>query len=170
MFILSNSLSLIRAPMALLFLQENTQIRLFAVIFAMLSDSIDGYIARRYDATTVFGAIIDPLMDKFFVYFALLMLFLEHKIPFWACCAMLSRDAFLILNASYLKYTKRWTNYRFRSVRFGKLTTAAQFFVLGSLSVGYCFPSVFYLIFVVFGLCAFLEFLQLSRSTPISDT
>src|SRR5581483_12415887 len=94
---LSNSLSLLRAPLAFLFLLENTTLRLVAIVLAMLTDSIDGYLARRYQGTTRFGAILDPAMDKFFVLFALVVFVLEKKLLLWQAGAMLSRDFALCL-------------------------------------------------------------------------
>jgi len=44
---------------------------LFATVFTLLvasalTDILDGYFARKFDVETVFGAHVDPLMDKFF--------------------------------------------------------------------------------------------------------
>ncbi len=90
MLTLSNSLSFIRAPLALLFLTENTFLRILAVLLAMLTDSVDGYFARRSKSVSRFGTILDPTMDKFFVYFVLSILVLQNSIPLWAAFAMVS--------------------------------------------------------------------------------
>ena len=79
MFTASNSLSFIRAPLAFLFLQENPTLRMLAVLLAMITDMTDGHLARRSQSTSRFGAILDPAMDKFFVYFAMMTLLLENK-------------------------------------------------------------------------------------------
>ena len=92
MLSLSNSLSFLRAPLAFLFLIDNTPCRLVAIFLAMLTDSIDGYLARRRRTATQFGAILDPAMDKFFVFFALTGLFLESKLALWQGCAIVARD------------------------------------------------------------------------------
>ena len=63
-------MSLSRAAFALAFLQENPIIRLLAILMAMLSDFLDGYIARKQKVTTQFGAVLGPVMVKFFVIFA----------------------------------------------------------------------------------------------------
>jgi CDP-diacylglycerol---glycerol-3-phosphate 3-phosphatidyltransferase len=76
---LSNILSLSRAGFALAFLQENPFFRLLAILLAMVSDFLDGYIARKQKMTTQFGAILDPIMDKFFVFFAGGVFYLEKK-------------------------------------------------------------------------------------------
>ena len=168
MLTLSNSLSFIRAPFALLFLQENTTLRLIAVILAMITDSIDGYIARRSNSVSRFGAILDPVMDKFFVYFVLSVLFLEQNIYLWEAFAMISRDFFLVIYGVYLKCTGKWKDYEFRTIRWGKITTAMQFIVLCGVTLGYVFPWYVYVTFIVFGGLAFLELLQTSFREPSS--
>ena len=57
MLTISNILSFSRAPLALLFLYKSVSIRIAATILAMLTDSIDGYFARKTKSTTKFGAI-----------------------------------------------------------------------------------------------------------------
>ena len=107
MITLSNSLSFLRAPLAFFFLQASPILRVAAVLLAMISDSIDGYLARRTQSASRFGAILDPAMDKFFVYFALSVLFFEGSISFLGALAMLSRDGFLCLYGMIMMLTNR---------------------------------------------------------------
>jgi CDP-diacylglycerol--glycerol-3-phosphate 3-phosphatidyltransferase len=167
MLSLHNSLSFLRAPLAFLFLIENTTLRIVAILLAMLTDSIDGYLARRHKAVTRFGAILDPAMDKFFVFFALTVLFLEGRLELWQGCAMISRDFFLLLFGLYLSLTGHWESYRFTAIRWGKVTTALQFLVLVGLTLGIHFPSYFYGIFVLFGLLAFIELWQIWKNSAL---
>ena len=104
----SNSLSFIRAPLAFLFLQENSTLRILAVILAMITDSIDGYLARRSQSVSRFGAILDPPWINFSSTFRLTSLFFEHKIAPWEMAAMLSRDFFLCLYGFFMVATGRW--------------------------------------------------------------
>lgn len=156
----SNSLSFIRAPLAFLFLQENTSLRVIAIILAMITDSIDGYLARRSQSVSRFGAILDPTMDKFFVYFAMIVLFLESKICGLEMVAMLSRDFFLCLYGLLMLVTKRWKTVVFRAIRWGKVTTALQFIVLIGIVLGLSFPWYVFGLFIVMGWLAFLELFQ----------
>ncbi|MBM3199074.1 MAG: CDP-alcohol phosphatidyltransferase family protein, partial [Chlamydiae bacterium] len=80
MFSLSNVLTFLRAPLALFFLIDSPPLRLLSLLLAMITDYMDGYIARKTRTTSQFGAKLDPLMDKFFVFFVLTVLFLEGKI------------------------------------------------------------------------------------------
>ena len=43
-------------------------------IFAAMTDWLDGYLARKWDATTPLGAFIDPVADKLLVGVALLLI------------------------------------------------------------------------------------------------
>ena len=157
---LSNSLSLLRAPLAFIFLVEDTTLRLSAIVLAMLTDSIDGYLARRYQGTTRFGAILDPAMDKFFVLFALVVFLLEKKLLPWEAGAMLSRDFSLCLFGLYLSFSGQWQNYELRAIRWGKITTALQFFILIGLTLGVSFSWHLYGSFIVLGALALFELFQ----------
>ena len=164
----SNSLSFVRAPLAFLFLQENPTLRLTAILLAMITDSVDGYLARRSQSVSRFGAILDPSMDKFFVYFAMTVLFLESKLGVFEMATMLSRDAFLCAYGLIMLATSRWKTVVFRAIRWGKVTTALQFIVLIAVVLGVSFPWYFFVMFVVMGWLAFLELFQIKTSTASS--
>lgn len=50
-------------------------------IIAGITDWLDGYLARKWNMTTPFGAFIDPVADKLIVVVALLMIL--YKSPTW---------------------------------------------------------------------------------------
>lgn len=162
---LSNSLSLLRAPLALVFLVESPALRLMAILLAMLTDSIDGYLARRFKTSSRFGAVLDPAMDKFFVFFTLGVLFVENKVEIWQVLMMISRDFALCLFGLYLSLSGLWQAYEFRAIRWGKITTALQFLVLIGVTLGYSIPGYLFYSFVafaVFGLYELFQFKKLS--------
>ncbi len=169
MLSLSNALSLLRAPLALLFLVEKPAFRIIAIILAMFTDSIDGYLARRSRSVTQLGAILDPAMDKFFVFFALGVLMMHGHLEAWEACAMVSRDFFLCLYAIYLALAGKWQDYQFRSIRWGKITTALQFFVLIGLSLKFTFPWYVYSLFIVSGCLAFIELCCLKKISELKN-
>nr|VFK23176.1 MAG: CDP-diacylglycerol--glycerol-3-phosphate 3-phosphatidyltransferase [Candidatus Kentron sp. LPFa]VFK35270.1 MAG: CDP-diacylglycerol--glycerol-3-phosphate 3-phosphatidyltransferase [Candidatus Kentron sp. LPFa] len=57
-----------------------------AAIFgiAALTDWLDGYLARRLDQTSAFGAFLDPVADKLMVVVALVLLVGSHGTPWLA--------------------------------------------------------------------------------------
>jgi len=157
MITLSNALSIIRIPLALLFFWQNIYIRIMAIILAMFTDSIDGYFARKYKSASKFGAFLDPAMDKFFVYFVLAILLLENQILLWQAFAMISRDFALILFGIYLGISKKWASYEVRAVRWGKVATAMQFCVLIGITLKLTFSWYIYSLFIVLGVLALIE-------------
>ncbi len=170
MFNLSNSLSLLRAPLAFLFLLESPTVRLVAILLAMLTDSIDGYVARRWHTTTRFGAVLDPAMDKFFVVFCLGVLLSEARLEPWQALVMISRDFALCLFGLYLSLAGLWHSYKFRAIRWGKITTALQFIVLIALTLGYTISWHLYASFVVFAGLALIELFQFKKSATLPNS
>jgi CDP-diacylglycerol--glycerol-3-phosphate 3-phosphatidyltransferase len=63
-------------------------------VAAIVTDWLDGYLARRLNAVSPFGKIADPIADKILVLGTLLAL-IRHKelqIPVWAVFLMLMRE------------------------------------------------------------------------------
>ena len=156
-FYLSNALSISRAPLAFLFLNPSPSVRTFAVILAMITDSIDGFLARKANSTSRFGAIVDPLMDKFFVYFILSILFIENKISVLEWIAFTSRDFALFIFGGFLLLRSCLSGYEVKSIILGKISTALQFLFLILLSWNIPVPAVAYLLFVPLAMSALVE-------------
>lgn len=165
MFTLSNCLTFARFPLAFLFAYGTPMAKLWAVLLAMFTDSIDGFIARRSHTATRFGAVLDPVMDKFFVYVCLTVLLMESHLATWQACAMVSRDVALVLFAIYLTALRKWKNYPFRSILWGKISTAIQFMTLIALVLNVAIPAAFYTIFIVMGVFALYELFTAERIT-----
>lgn len=163
----SNVLSLSRAGLALAFLQENAHVRLIAIMLAMVTDFFDGYIARRQRTTTQFGAVLDPIMDKFFVFFAGGIFYLEKLITF-ELISLLSRDISICLFGLLLALIKGWKGYECKSIWWGKIFTFAQFGVLIGLTLNMHFPVYLYILFMAMAAFAFLELvLRYSRQREV---
>lgn len=148
---------MLRGPLALLFLIDSPFYRGLAIFLAMATDSLDGYLARRFRTTTQVGAVLDPLMDKFFVVFAVCVLMQEGKMQLWETIALISRDFAVLFFGLYLAMSKTWSNFQFRSIWSGKITTTLQFFVLLGLTFGVAMPIYIFWCFIVLGLLALFE-------------
>ena len=159
----SNSISFLRGPLAFLFLIESPLIRFSAIILAMITDVVDGYLARRYKFTSRFGAVLDPIMDKLFVLIILAILYFEGRVTLLETGLMLSRDIFGVAFLGYLFVTRRYKTFQFTPVRWSKVTTAIQFGFLILLALGFTIPSQYYFPFPLFAMLAFIELIQCSR-------
>lgn len=163
----SNFITLLRGPLAFFFLIQNTNVRIAVLALAVVTDVVDGFLARWSKTTSQFGAALDPIMDKFFVYVVLSVFYFEHDVHVWQGFAMISRDFFVLLFGVYLLATKRWHTYEFISVRFGKISTALQFLVILLLLVGFTVPLWVYYLFIAFGFLTGIELLyRLFRPYP----
>lgn len=145
-------------------------VRLIAVLLAMLTDIIDGHLARKYHATSRVGTILDPAMDKFFVFFALIVFVLEGRLELWQAAAMLSRDFALCLFGLYLALTGYWQTYEFKAIQWGKISTSLQFIVLICLSLGLSIPEYAYTVFILFGVLSLSELLQFKPGSKSSTS
>ena len=168
MFNLSNSLSLLRAPLAFLFLFENATVRLIAILLAMITDSIDGYLARKWHTATRFGAVLDPAMDKFFVVVCFGAYFRNTIRSLARVDDDLSRFCTLSI-WTLLKSLGNWPSYEFRAIRWGKITTALQFVVLIALTLGFSIPWYLYGAFVAFAVLALIELFQFKKSASTTS-
>ncbi len=152
-----NTLSLARIPLAFLFLSSSPVYRTTAILLAMLTDVLDGYIARRFKKVSPMGALLDPLADKFFVFFAMMIFFFEQRFALWQCLALLSRDFALFLFGSYLILVGQWPYFRFRSILSGKISTILQLVILLCTTYRVNVPSYVFIYLIILGAFALCE-------------
>jgi len=65
-------------------------------ILAGLSDAADGFIAKRFAATSELGAYLDPVADKALLVSVFVTLGLKGALPAWLIVLVVSRDLFII--------------------------------------------------------------------------
>lgn len=99
------------------------------------SDGIDGWVARRFNQISKFGAFIDPIADKALLLTGVITLSLVDwgvpgwRLPWWLAAIVVLRDCIILggigvlwKNRREVKIAPHWS---------GKLTTVAQMFALG---------------------------------------
>lgn len=156
-----------RIPLALLFLKQSIWTRGVAIILAMITDGLDGYIARRFGSISRFGTLLDPLMDRFFVFFIIGTFISENQLSYVDASALICRDFSVMLFGFYLVFTGKLPKFRFRAIWCGKVTTSLQFLVLLAMTFQLPIPEYTYSIFIVLGVLALFE-LYLSKSDPLT--
>jgi CDP-diacylglycerol--glycerol-3-phosphate 3-phosphatidyltransferase len=69
-----------------------------AIVFAVagVTDQVDGWLARRWHVESQFGKIADPLADRLMIDAAVIMLWLEDRLPLAALAVVLARDLLLV--------------------------------------------------------------------------
>ncbi len=61
-------------------------------IFAALTDSIDGWVARRWHGVTRWGQLADPIADKLLIVGSLASLAAVGELPWWAVGVIVVRE------------------------------------------------------------------------------
>ena len=61
-------------------------------VVAMITDVIDGYLARKWDLVSPIGAFLDPLADKLMVTTVLILMVPLGWVPAWAVALLLCRE------------------------------------------------------------------------------
>lgn len=93
------ALRLVLVPVFLLFLfagdghQTASRITAFVVFaVAVITDRLDGSLARNYDMVTEFGKLADPIADKMLIGAALIGLSMLGDLPWWVTVLILVRE------------------------------------------------------------------------------
>ncbi len=104
---------------------------LACVIFvgAMLSDIVDGWLARKWNLQSTAGAFLDPLADKLMVVTTLVMLIPHGWVPAWIVVVLESRE----LAISGLRSIAMSEGMVIAAGSMGKFKTAYQSTALGFL-------------------------------------
>ena len=107
-----NILSFIRLILVPIFVVSffviNQYLALAIFVIASITDIIDGYIARHYNAITEFGKVLDPFADKLMKMSALISLAIANLIPLWVAILMIVCDIAMIISGLCL-YKKKIT-------------------------------------------------------------
>jgi cardiolipin synthase len=115
----------------------------FAVI--MITDFLDGYLARRWQEITSLGSILDPVADKLFVTASFVLLAAFDKVSAWLTIIVVAKDIFVSIGwwLMVILYDKIEVN----PSLLGKVATALQFFTVFTVVM---FPQGFHSILLEF--------------------
>ena len=95
-------------------------------IIAALTDLLDGYLARRWNQITDFGALMDPLADKVFITATMIIAVYYQLMPAWIVILVLSRE-FMVTG---LRTMAAKRGVVIAADRWGKLKTFLQMLML----------------------------------------
>ncbi len=106
----------------------------------VVTDAVDGYVARAEKQATRLGAILDPAADKLLLVTAFLSLSLlsnlpaAYRLPAWVPVVVLSRD--MIIVCGWLLIVLVTGNLQALPSRLGKATTFLQMLTIISVLLG----------------------------------
>lgn len=141
---------LLLVPALLYFLAQSGYLSaLLVFLSAGLSDALDGYLARRLNQFTQFGAILDPVADKLMLVSALVMLTWLGFVPWQFTATLLTRD--LVIIAGAFAYRMRAGKLEMTPTWLGKTHIALMFALLvlvmgdaaGVVSIAAALPALF---------------------------
>lgn len=97
--------------------------------FAAATDSIDGWVARRFNGVTRWGQLADPLADKLLIIGSLAALAYVGELPWWAVNVIVAREVAVTLLR--VRLVRRRKQVLAASV-WGKVKTVAQIVAVGA--------------------------------------
>lgn len=130
-------------------------IALVIFVAASLTDSLDGYLARKNNLVTNFGKFMDPLADKLLVCSALICLMELNRVPAWMVLIIIARefiisgfrlvasDAGVVIAASY------W----------GKFKTISQVVMIIALLIEFPYAFIFSWIAVILTVVSLVDYI-----------
>jgi len=95
------------------------------VILIVISDALDGYLARKWHKITELGKFLDPLADKLFVTCSYILLTAFDQVPAWLTIAVVAKD--LLVSFGWCALALLYQRYEIKPSIWGKLATGFQF-------------------------------------------
>jgi cardiolipin synthase (CMP-forming) len=111
-------------PLIWLIATDRVHAAFWLLVVAGMSDLLDGYIAKNFNAKTELGAYLDPIADKTLLDGIYLALALAGWLPFWLALLVVARDVLIVLGVVLIQ--RRNPLYRARPLLIGKINTFAQ--------------------------------------------
>ncbi|MBF0522383.1 MAG: CDP-alcohol phosphatidyltransferase family protein [Candidatus Omnitrophica bacterium] len=134
-------------------------------LFAVISDAIDGYVARTFREKTKAGAILDPLADKLLLMSAFICLYYKGsfwhdpiRFPGWIVIAVISRDLFLVVGGLILYLVQRTLDVA--PTFWGKSTTFLQVVSVIGIFLQWPFSFIIWDVMLVFTFISAVDYIR----------
>ncbi len=93
-------------PIIWLHIQNNYQVGPFIIaliLYAIFSDYLDGYVARKWDEVSELGKVLDPVADKVMAFALFGYTVWLGLIPVWYFVLAAVRDSMIMAGSAYIK-------------------------------------------------------------------
>lgn len=128
-------------------------VSIFVIIFIM--DSVDGYIARKYDMQTTIGGFLDPVVDHVSIFAFFLMLIHIDIFSIWLIFPLVFRDTMV----TFLRQLAQVKNIAVFASTFAKIKAELCYFLLPVLYFLQFTDSINIYIIVLAGLAFFMIYI-----------
>lgn len=122
--------------------------RLALIGLASLTDFLDGWLARRAQVASRFGALLDPIADRFFMLAVVVSYVLGGQFTVWQAIAMMFRDVMSVVGFFVARNVSWLRPIAFKARPIGKVVTALQLATVIAVLVA---PSVVTALVVIVG-------------------
>ena len=126
---LITALRIVLAPVFVIYLiNDRLSSALIVFLICMISDSIDGMVARLFNQKSKLGAYLDPLADKILLVTAFVFLGVRGYLPSWLTVTAIARDVMILLGV--LVFHLNRMEIRIKPSAVSKINTCFQFITL----------------------------------------
>ncbi len=112
-----------------LILVNQMQLAFFLFLAAGVSDAIDGFLAKQFNARTELGSYLDPIADKTMLVAIYITLGFKNDLPSWLVILVVSRD-FAIVGGALLSLTLDLA-FKIQPLMVSKINTTMQILLVG---------------------------------------
>ena len=102
--------------------------------FTVITDALDGFVARYRKQITPLGSFLDPMADKLLMFSSYLLCAYLKIIPSWIFIVILSRDMLIVMGWAIIYFITNSTEIKPRFM--GKLTAIIQMFTMWIILLG----------------------------------
>jgi cardiolipin synthase len=133
-------------------------------ILAVISDAIDGYLARRTKQKSKAGQVLDPLADKLLLISAFICLYLINtfplgiKFPLWVSLIVISRDILILLGTVVIYMVRQ--EIEIQPTYWGKLTTTFQMLAVISILLQWQSSFIAWSVAVLFTIISGIDYIH----------
>lgn len=121
---------------------------------AIVTDVLDGYLARKYNQITLLGKILDPAADRLLALLVFLVLFLDHSLPPGLAIFAIFYHLYIVLGWVLVFQIK---NITIEHTFWGKFNSLVQTLMFFSVIFDF-YPGIFFVAVTVSLILAFLNY------------
>lgn len=108
---------------------ENWPLALSLLLFSLVSDFLDGQVARRFNCESALGALLDPVADKVVVISYTLLLWHWQVLPLWIIAILNLRNISQLMAIPILSWWLK-RDFKVKPKSFPKWATALSFVLI----------------------------------------